>query len=54
MIRYSITEKDRKKLIKNQGNSCNKQQLPDNWVDFANLCKIRSGAKVINFDPYHY
>ena len=28
--------------------------LPDNWEDFARLCKIRSGNKVINFEPYEY
>lgn len=54
MIIYKATEKVKRKLLKNKGNSFNKKDLPDNWVAFANLCKIRSGAKVINFDPYHY
>jgi phage terminase large subunit-like protein len=31
-----------------------KRQLPDNWLDFARLCKIRSGAKIVNFEPYGY
>ncbi len=49
-----MTEKIKLKLVQSQGNSFNKKPLPNNWVNFANLCKIRSGAKVINFDPYHY
>ncbi|WP_310412973.1 terminase large subunit domain-containing protein [Chamaesiphon sp. OTE_8_metabat_110] len=28
--------------------------LPNNWVDFARLCDIRSGDGVIKFDPYDF
>lgn len=28
--------------------------IPDNWTDFARICKIRSGAKVTYFNPYDY
>lgn len=28
--------------------------IPDNWPDFARICKIRSGNKIIPFDPYPY
>lgn len=28
--------------------------IPDRWVDFARLTKIRSGDRVINFEPYYY
>lgn len=31
-----------------------KLPIPDRWEDFAKLCRIRSGNKVINFDPYDY
>jgi hypothetical protein len=31
-----------------------KLPIPDHWQDFARLCRIRSGNKVINFDPYDY
>ncbi len=27
---------------------------PDRWEDFARTCKIRSGDRVVNFDPYYY
>lgn len=29
-------------------------RIPKNWADFARLTKIRSGVKVINFEPYDY
>lgn len=29
-------------------------QCPNEWVDFARLCKVRSRSKIINFDPYFY
>ena len=29
-------------------------RIPDNWPDFARLTRIRSGNKVIPFDPYFY
>jgi phage FluMu gp28-like protein len=28
--------------------------VPDNWPEFAGLCKIRSGTKIISFTPYDY
>lgn len=30
------------------------KSLPDNWRDFARLCEIKSGAKILKFDPYDY
>jgi len=29
-------------------------QVPEQWIDFARMCKIRSGTKYISFEPYHY
>jgi hypothetical protein len=29
-------------------------KIPDNWAEFARLTKIRSGTKVISFNPYFY
>ena len=31
-----------------------KLPVPERWEDFARLCRIRSGNKVINFEPYDY
>lgn len=28
--------------------------IPKKWEDFAKLCRIRSGSKIINFNPYPY
>jgi hypothetical protein len=28
--------------------------IPDNWLDFARLLKMRSGGKIIQFNPYDY
>jgi hypothetical protein len=28
--------------------------VPDQWIDFARLCKIRSGVNFVFFDPYYY
>lgn len=28
--------------------------VPQQWLDFARLCKIRSGTQFINFEPYFY
>ena len=38
---------------KNSGTGI-KKVIPTDWVEFANLCKIRSGASVVNFNPYDY
>lgn len=29
-------------------------KTPSNWVDFAPMCKIRSGGNVVKFHPYDY
>jgi hypothetical protein len=29
-------------------------RIPDNWPEFARMTKIRSGSKVMPFNPYHY
>ena len=31
-----------------------KKPIPDTWVEFARLCQIRSGDRLVYFDPYHY
>lgn len=31
-----------------------KKPIPDNWLDFARLCDIRSGASIVKFNPYDY
>jgi phage terminase large subunit-like protein len=54
MIRTQLTLKNRLKLIKNNSLDFNKKQLPNNWIEFAKLCKIRSGSQVVNFNPYQY
>ncbi|MGL4883253.1 MAG: hypothetical protein ACRC8K_19660 [Waterburya sp.] len=54
VIRRNLTEKNRLKLFKNTGFELEKKQLPQTWVEFANLCQIRSGSQVINFNPYQY
>lgn len=28
--------------------------VPEQWLDFARMCKIRSGTKFISFEPYFY
>lgn len=28
--------------------------VPDIWLDFARMCKIRSGTQYITFEPYYY
>jgi hypothetical protein len=28
--------------------------VPSVWLDFARMCKIRSGTQFINFEPYFY
>ena len=29
-------------------------EIPDNWVEFAQLSKIRSTGRIVNFNPYEY
>ncbi len=29
-------------------------EVPDRWLDFARLCKIRSAGEIVNFNPYDY
>lgn len=53
MFRRNLTVKNKAKLAKKSGYTI-KKLLPDDWISFANLCKIRSGTKVINFNPYDY
>jgi len=31
-----------------------KKPISDTWVEFAKLCQIRSGDRLVYFDPYHY
>ncbi|NJO98176.1 MAG: hypothetical protein HC764_21090 [Pleurocapsa sp. CRU_1_2] len=45
------------RLVKRLANSCGLRELkpiPEKWEDFARLCKIRSGAKLVSFEPYRY
>lgn len=30
------------------------KKLPEKWEDFARLCKIKSGNKIVQFEPYQY
>lgn len=30
------------------------KKIPEKWEDFARLCRIRSGNRIIHFDPYPY
>ena len=54
VIRRNLTLKNKLKLRKLIGLEAEKKQLPDTWLKFANLCQIRSGSQVINFNPYQY
>lgn len=38
----------------NETSNQSKLPIPERWEDFARLCRIRSGNKVINFEPYDY
>jgi hypothetical protein len=29
-------------------------KIPDNWLDFARMLKIRSGGVIVNFEPFDY
>ncbi len=53
MIKLPITPKNQKKLLKTSDSGI-KKPLPNDWVEFAKLCKIRSGSKIVNFNPYEY
>ncbi|MEO0683688.1 MAG: terminase family protein [Cyanobacteria bacterium J06649_11] len=44
-------EKRAKKQRRFQSES---KPIPENWVDFARSCKIRSGGNVVSFNPYQY
>ncbi|MDF5718490.1 MAG: terminase family protein, partial [Rhizonema sp. NSF051] len=46
-----IERKAKKRKKKQEGITL---AVPDLWVDFAKLCKVRSGGNVIPFNPYPY
>ncbi len=54
MLRHKLNLKYQQKLVKSTSSHLAKKPLPNNWLDFAKLCKIRSGSQVINFHPYDY
>lgn len=51
MFKIPPTQKQIKKYCVNQSNSIN---IPTNWADFARMTKIRSGGKIVVFEPYPY
>jgi hypothetical protein len=42
------------KQLSEKSEKSSKLPIPDRWENFARLCRIRSGNRVINFDPYPY
>lgn len=52
MFKGKLTPRTNKRINKRQ--SSQTIAVPDNWVDFASGCKIRSGTKIVNFVPYKY
>lgn len=52
MIKRKLTIKNRKKFKNTDTN--NFKPIPNNWCDFVRLLKIRSGNKIVNFEPYEY
>ena len=55
MYQRKLSPKNKLKLAKlSQKTSKKLKPIPEKWSDFARLCKIRSGNKIINFEPYDY
>lgn len=42
------------KVNKTKTTDKSKLEIPTKWADFARCCVIRSGSKIVNFDPYPY
>lgn len=54
MVKVNLTALSTiKRLAGNQG-IAELKPIPDRWEDFARLCKIRSGASLVSFNPYPY
>ncbi|TEX50329.1 MAG: hypothetical protein B7C55_11320 [Actinomycetales bacterium mxb001] len=51
MIFLEPYPKQIKKYFKEKSSSL---KIPDQWLEFARLCKIRSAGSIINFEPYDY
>lgn len=43
-----------KQIIRLNPDTSSLLQCPEEWSDFAKLCKIQSGNKMLNFHPYDY
>lgn len=52
LINLSVKSKHYLEKVSNSGNSC--ISVSDNWAEFAPTTKIRSGVKIIPFEPYSY
>lgn len=51
--RILLTPKNKKKYLQRK-NKKKLKPIPDNWVDFVRLTRIRSGNKIVQFEPYTY
>lgn len=51
MFKLTPTPKQTSKYL---GTTVDEFIVPPIWVDFARMCKIRSGGNVVNFNPYQY
>ena len=49
-----VAQLNRIKAQLNQIDSTTKLSIPIDWEDFAKLCQIRSGGKMVQFVPYPY
>lgn len=54
MYQVKLTPKNKLKVLGKNAKQENAKPLPDTWLEFARLCDIRSGARIIKFDPYDY
>jgi hypothetical protein len=54
MIKNTLNYKNKIKLISSDKNNTTFKHIPVVWCDFASICKIRSGNKLVNFIPYDY
>ena len=48
------TPRTLKLIERRESNESRVGRIPTNWADFARLTRIRSGTKVIHFEPYDY
>jgi Terminase RNaseH-like domain len=53
-INLSRIKRIEKRLQKRNETQSTKLKVPTDWEDFAALCTIRSGGKMVKFEPYSY